>query len=69
MFVSVKDSDKPHILQPVKTLAEQGFKIVLLTRLNGAFTKVRVMVPHDPNAAACAGRTVMLDKGSLAAKA
>ena len=28
LFVSVKDSDKPHILAPVKQLVEQGFEIV-----------------------------------------
>jgi carbamoyl-phosphate synthase large subunit len=28
LFVSVKDSDKPHILGPVKQLAERGFRIV-----------------------------------------
>ena len=28
MFVSVKDSDKPHILEPVRQLAAQGFKVV-----------------------------------------
>jgi carbamoyl-phosphate synthase large subunit len=28
LFVSVKDSDKPHILAPVKQLVEHGFKVV-----------------------------------------
>jgi carbamoyl-phosphate synthase large subunit len=28
LFVSVKDSDKPHILAPVKQLVEQGFRIL-----------------------------------------
>jgi carbamoyl-phosphate synthase large subunit len=28
LFVSVKDSDKPHILAPVKQLAERGFRIL-----------------------------------------
>ena len=28
LFVSVKDSDKPHILEPVRQLAAQGFKVV-----------------------------------------
>ena len=28
LFVSVKDGDKPHILEPVKNLVEYGFKVV-----------------------------------------
>jgi len=43
--------------------------LVLLKRLNTEFKKTIVMVTHDPRAAACAGRTVMLEKGSLVAKA
>jgi putative ABC transport system ATP-binding protein len=43
--------------------------LVLLKRLNTEFKKTIVMVTHDPKAAACAGRTVMLEKGSLVAKA
>jgi putative ABC transport system ATP-binding protein len=41
----------------------------LLRRLNGEFRKAIVMVTHDPKAAACAGRTVMLEKGTLLSKA
>jgi putative ABC transport system ATP-binding protein len=43
--------------------------LVLLKRLNSEFKKVIVMVTHDPKAAACAARTVHLEKGSLIAKA
>ncbi len=43
--------------------------LVLLKRLNGEFKKAIVMVTHDPKAAACAARTVMLEKGSLVGKA
>ena len=43
--------------------------LVLLKRLNAEFKKSIVMVTHDPKAAACAGRTVMLEKGSLVGKA
>lgn len=39
--------------------------LTLLKRLNVEFKKAIVMVTHDPKAAACAARTVMLDKGSL----
>ncbi len=42
--------------------------LVLLKRLNAEFKKAIVMVTHDPKAAGCAGRTVMLEKGSLVAK-
>jgi len=28
LFVSVKDSDKPHILEPVRQLVERGFRVV-----------------------------------------
>jgi putative ABC transport system ATP-binding protein len=41
----------------------------LLRRLNAEFRKAIVMVTHDPKAAACAGRTVMLEKGTLLSKA
>ncbi|MBI5365881.1 MAG: ABC transporter ATP-binding protein [Planctomycetes bacterium] len=40
--------------------------LVLLQRLNREFKKTIVMVTHDPKAAACAGRTVQLEKGALA---
>jgi putative ABC transport system ATP-binding protein len=43
--------------------------LVLLGRLNKEFKKAIVMVTHDPKAAACAGRTVMLEKGALVSKA
>jgi len=43
--------------------------LVLLKRLNTEFKKAIVMVTHDPKAAACAARTVMLEKGALVAKA
>src|SRR5258708_34830775 len=43
--------------------------LVLLKRLNTEFKKAIVMVTHDPKAAACAARTVMLENGALAAKA
>ena len=43
--------------------------LVLLKRLNSEFKKSIVMVTHDPKAAACAARTVMLEKGALVAKA
>jgi putative ABC transport system ATP-binding protein len=43
--------------------------LVLLKRLNTEFRKAIVMVTHDPKAAACASRTVMLEKGTLVAKA
>jgi putative ABC transport system ATP-binding protein len=43
--------------------------LVLLRRLNVEFKKAIVMVTHDPKAAACAARTVMLEKGALVAKA
>jgi putative ABC transport system ATP-binding protein len=43
--------------------------LVLLKRLNSEFKKVIVMVTHDPKAAACAARTVHLEKGSLVSKA
>ena len=39
--------------------------LVLLGRLNKEFKKAIVMVTHDPKAAACARRTVHLEKGSL----
>ena len=42
--------------------------LTLLQRLNKEFKKAIVMVTHDPRAAACANRTVMLEKGSLIAK-
>jgi putative ABC transport system ATP-binding protein len=42
--------------------------LVLLRRLNTEFKKAIVMVTHDPKAAACAARTVMLEKGTLVAK-
>jgi putative ABC transport system ATP-binding protein len=42
--------------------------LTLLQRLNKEFKKAIVMVTHDPKAAACANRTVMLEKGSLIAK-
>jgi putative ABC transport system ATP-binding protein len=42
--------------------------LVLLKRLNTEFKKAIVMVTHDPKAAACASRTVMLEKGALLAK-
>ena len=43
--------------------------LVLLKRLNTEFKKAIVMVTHDPKAAACARRTVMLEKGTLVAGA
>jgi len=43
--------------------------LTLLQRLNGEYRKAIVMVTHDPRAAARASRTVMLEKGSLVAKA
>ncbi len=43
--------------------------LILLKRLNVEFKKTIVMVTHDPKAAATAGRTVLLDKGVLNAKA
>ncbi|HVR84373.1 MAG TPA: ABC transporter ATP-binding protein [Planctomycetota bacterium] len=43
--------------------------LVLLKRLNTEFKKAIVMVTHDPKAAACAARTVMLEKGALVAGA
>ena len=43
--------------------------LVLLKRLNAEFKKSIVMVTHDPKAAACAARTVHLEKGALVAKA
>ncbi len=43
--------------------------LVLLKRLNAEFKKSIVMVTHDPKAAACAARTVMLEKGALVSKA
>jgi putative ABC transport system ATP-binding protein len=43
--------------------------LVLLKRLNKEFKKSIVMVTHDPKAAACAARTVMLEKGALVSKA
>jgi len=42
--------------------------LTLLQRLNKEFKKAIVMVTHDPRAAACASRTVMLEKGTLLAK-
>jgi putative ABC transport system ATP-binding protein len=42
--------------------------LTLLQRLNKEFKKAIVMVTHDPKAAACAARTVMLEKGALVAK-
>jgi putative ABC transport system ATP-binding protein len=39
--------------------------LTLLKRLNTEFKKAIVMVTHDPKAAACAARTVMLEKGTL----
>jgi putative ABC transport system ATP-binding protein len=42
--------------------------LTLLQRLNKEFKKAIVMVTHDPKAAACANRTVMLEKGALIAK-
>jgi putative ABC transport system ATP-binding protein len=42
--------------------------LTLLQRLNKEFKKAIVMVTHDPKAAACAARTVMLEKGALIAK-
>jgi putative ABC transport system ATP-binding protein len=42
--------------------------LTLLQRLNKEFKKAIVMVTHDPKAAACAIRTVMLEKGTLIAK-
>ena len=42
--------------------------LTLLQRLNKEFRKAIVMVTHDPKAAACAARTVMLEKGALVAK-
>ncbi|HEV3027647.1 MAG TPA: ABC transporter ATP-binding protein, partial [Planctomycetota bacterium] len=43
--------------------------LVLLKRLNTEFRKAIVMVTHDPRAASCAARTVMLEKGALVSKA
>ena len=43
--------------------------LVLLKRLNSEFKKAIVMVTHDPKAAACAARIVMLEKGALVSKA
>jgi putative ABC transport system ATP-binding protein len=43
--------------------------LTLLKRLNTEFKKAIVMVTHDPKAAACAARTVMLEKGALVSKA
>jgi putative ABC transport system ATP-binding protein len=43
--------------------------LILLKRLHHEFKKTIVMVTHDPKAAATAGRTVLLDKGVLVAKA
>ncbi len=43
--------------------------LTLLKRLNAEFKKSIVMVTHDPRAAACARRTVMLEKGTLVARA
>jgi putative ABC transport system ATP-binding protein len=40
--------------------------LTLLKRLNGEFRKAIVMVTHNPRAAACAKRTVLLEKGTLA---
>jgi putative ABC transport system ATP-binding protein len=42
--------------------------LTLLQRLNKEFKKAIVMVTHDPKAAACAARTVMLEKGALVTK-
>ncbi len=42
--------------------------LTLLQRLNKEFKKAIVMVTHDPKAAACAARTVMLEKGALVSK-
>ena len=42
--------------------------LTLLRRLNVEFKKAIVMVTHDPKAAACASRTVMLEKGTLLSK-
>jgi putative ABC transport system ATP-binding protein len=42
--------------------------LTLLKRLNAEFKKAIVMVTHDPKAAACAARTVMLEKGTLVGK-
>jgi len=42
--------------------------LTLLKRLNTEFKKAIVMVTHDPKAAACAARTVMLEKGTLVGK-
>ncbi len=42
--------------------------LTLLQRLNKEFKKAIVMVTHDPRAAACANRTVMLEKGTLIGK-
>jgi len=42
--------------------------LTLLKRLNTEFKKAIVMVTHDPKAAACAARTVMLEKGTLISK-
>ncbi len=42
--------------------------LTLLQRLNKEFKKAIVMVTHDPKAAACAVRTVMLEKGTLISK-
>ncbi|HVE39899.1 MAG TPA: ABC transporter ATP-binding protein [Planctomycetota bacterium] len=42
--------------------------LTLLQRLNKEFKKAIVMVTHDPRAAACANRTVMLEKGALIGK-
>jgi putative ABC transport system ATP-binding protein len=42
--------------------------LTLLRRLNSEFKKAIVMVTHDPKAAACAARTVMLEKGTLVGK-
>jgi putative ABC transport system ATP-binding protein len=39
--------------------------LTLLQRLNKEFKKAIVMVTHDPKAAACAVRTVFLEKGAL----
>jgi len=42
--------------------------LTFLRRLNSEFKKAIVMVTHDPKAAACAARTVMLEKGTLVGK-
>jgi putative ABC transport system ATP-binding protein len=42
--------------------------LTLLQRLNKEFKKAIVMVTHDPKAAACAARMVMLEKGTLLTK-